>query len=109
MALYNSEAVHGFPTGNLSLHLLNKINPNQIHFVSEIKLVGEIRIVPFSQQSFNELNKAVDAVKEGHYWGVAVIRYNFSQAIKHKYVIGSYDISLLCGLPLISQTNFNEN
>ncbi|CAF1626056.1 unnamed protein product [Adineta ricciae] len=69
MALYNSEAVHGFPTGNLSLHLLNKINPNQIHF-----------------QSFNELNKAVDAVKEGHYWGVAVIRYNFSQAIKHKLI-----------------------
>jgi hypothetical protein len=35
MALYNSEAIHGFPTGNLSLVLLNKINPEQIHFVSK--------------------------------------------------------------------------
>jgi hypothetical protein len=33
MALYNSEAVNGFPTGNLSLALLNKINPDQVHFV----------------------------------------------------------------------------
>jgi len=33
MALYNSEAIHGFPTGNLSLALLSKIDPQQIHFV----------------------------------------------------------------------------
>ncbi|CAF1284439.1 unnamed protein product [Rotaria sp. Silwood1] len=57
MALYNSEAINGFPTGNLSLQLLNKINPEQIHFTS-----------------FNELNQAIAAVKQGHYWGVAAIR-----------------------------------
>ena len=34
MALHNSEAINGFPTGNLSLTLLNKISPNHIHFVS---------------------------------------------------------------------------
>lgn len=34
MALYNSEAVSGFPTGNLSLQLLSKISPEQIRFVS---------------------------------------------------------------------------
>ncbi len=34
MALYNSESINGFPTGNLSLQLLNKINPQQIHFVN---------------------------------------------------------------------------
>jgi hypothetical protein len=34
MALYNSEAINGFPTGNLSSELLNKISPNHIHFVS---------------------------------------------------------------------------
>ena len=33
MALYNEEAINGFPTGNLSLQLLNKIDPQQIHFV----------------------------------------------------------------------------
>jgi hypothetical protein len=35
MALYNSEAISGFPTGNLSLALLDKINPEKIHFVRE--------------------------------------------------------------------------
>jgi hypothetical protein len=38
MALYNGEAVNGFPTGNLSLRLLNKINPQQIHFACFEKL-----------------------------------------------------------------------
>lgn len=33
MALYNSEAINGFPTGNLSLILLSKISPEHIHFV----------------------------------------------------------------------------
>ena len=33
MALYNSEAINGYPTGNLSLALLDKINPEQISFV----------------------------------------------------------------------------
>lgn len=33
MALHNSEALHGFPTGNLSLAFLDKIRPDQIHFV----------------------------------------------------------------------------
>jgi hypothetical protein len=36
MALYNSEAINGFPTGNLSLALLGKINPEQVHFVRKI-------------------------------------------------------------------------
>jgi hypothetical protein len=36
MALYNSEAINGFPTGNLSLTLLNNINPEQIHFVRNL-------------------------------------------------------------------------
>ncbi|CAF3580506.1 unnamed protein product [Rotaria sp. Silwood1] len=67
MALYNSEAIHGFPTGNLSLQLLNKINPEQIHFTS-----------------FNEFDKAMDVVKQGHYWGAAIIQFNFTQAIKNK-------------------------
>ncbi|CAF1123969.1 unnamed protein product [Rotaria sp. Silwood1] len=67
MALYNSEAIHGFPTGNLSLQLLNKINPEQIHFTS-----------------FNEFDKAMDVVKQGQYWGAAIIQYNFTQAIKNK-------------------------
>jgi hypothetical protein len=33
MALYNSEQINHFPTGNLSLELINKINPQQIYFV----------------------------------------------------------------------------
>ncbi|UJR07556.1 hypothetical protein I4U23_011844 [Adineta vaga] len=69
MALHNSEAVSGFPTGNLSLQLLSKIDPDQIYFTP-----------------FNDLSRAIDGVKEGHYWGVAVIRYNFSQAIRHKLI-----------------------
>jgi hypothetical protein len=36
MALYNSEAISGYPTGNLSSVLLNKIGPDHIRFVSEI-------------------------------------------------------------------------
>ncbi|CAF2693615.1 unnamed protein product [Rotaria sp. Silwood2] len=67
MALYNSEAINGFPTGNLSLQLLNKINPQQIQFTS-----------------FNELDKAMDVVKQGHYWGTVAIQFNFTQAIKNK-------------------------
>lgn len=35
MALYNSEAINGFPTGNLSLSLLNKIGPEHVQFVSK--------------------------------------------------------------------------
>lgn len=34
MALYNSEAISGFPTGNFSLALLKKVNIEQIRFVS---------------------------------------------------------------------------
>ena len=30
------------------------------------------------------LNQAIEAVKQGHYWGVAAIRPNFSQAVKNK-------------------------
>ncbi|CAF3240969.1 unnamed protein product [Rotaria sp. Silwood2] len=67
MALYNGEAVNGFPTGNLSLQLLNKINSEQIHFTS-----------------FNDFDKAIDLVKQGQYWGAAAIQYNFTQAIKNK-------------------------
>jgi hypothetical protein len=33
MALYNNESINGFPTGNFSLELLNKINSDQIYFV----------------------------------------------------------------------------
>ncbi|CAF1082800.1 unnamed protein product [Rotaria sp. Silwood1] len=33
MALYNSEAVNGFPTGYLSLQIINKLNPDQIHLI----------------------------------------------------------------------------
>ncbi|CAF0811762.1 unnamed protein product [Rotaria sordida] len=78
MALYNSEAINGFPTGNLSLQLLNKINPDQIHFTS-----------------FNEFNKAMDAVKQGHYWGVAAIEFNFTQAIKNKLLAFQTDPATL--------------
>ncbi|CAF4604566.1 unnamed protein product, partial [Rotaria magnacalcarata] len=66
MALYNSEAINGFPTGNLSLALLTKIDPEQIHFTP-----------------FDDFNKAIDAVKQGHYWGVAAIRLNFSRGIQN--------------------------
>ncbi|CAF4035754.1 unnamed protein product, partial [Rotaria sordida] len=69
MALYNGEAVHGFPTGNLSLQLLNKINPQQID------------ITPF-----NDFNKAMDLVKQGQYWGIIAIQDNFTQAVKNKLI-----------------------
>ncbi|CAF5063957.1 unnamed protein product [Rotaria sp. Silwood1] len=69
MALYNGEAVHGFPTGNLSLQLLNKINPQQIDIAS-----------------FNDFNKAMDLVKQGQYWGVIAIQDNFTQAVKNKVI-----------------------
>ncbi|CAF4365231.1 unnamed protein product, partial [Adineta steineri] len=78
MALFNSEAINGFPTGNLSLELLNKINSEQVHFTP-----------------FNDLTSAMDAVKEGHYWGVAVFRYNFSQAIKNKLIFAKTDPATL--------------
>ncbi|CAF3754855.1 unnamed protein product [Rotaria socialis] len=69
MALYNSEEINGFPTGNLSLALLTKIDPEQIHFTP-----------------FDDFNKAIDAVKQGHYWGVAAIRLNFSRGIQNKLI-----------------------
>ncbi|CAF5118000.1 unnamed protein product, partial [Rotaria sp. Silwood1] len=69
MGLYNGEAVNGFPTGNLSLQLLNKINPQQID------------ITPF-----RDFNKAMDLVKQGQYWGVIAIQDNFTQAVKNKLI-----------------------
>ncbi len=33
MALFNNESINGFSTGNYSLELLNKINPDQINLV----------------------------------------------------------------------------
>ncbi|CAF5131400.1 unnamed protein product, partial [Rotaria sp. Silwood1] len=69
MALYNGEAVHGFPTENLSLQLLNKINPQQIDITS-----------------FNGFNKAMDLVKQGQYWGVIAIQDYFTQAVKNKLI-----------------------
>ncbi|CAF3789941.1 unnamed protein product [Rotaria sp. Silwood1] len=70
MALYNGEAVHGFPTENLSLQLLNKINPQQIDITS-----------------FNDFNKAMDLVKQGQYWSVIAIQDNFTQAVKNKFAL----------------------
>ncbi|CAF1036976.1 unnamed protein product [Adineta steineri] len=78
MALFNSEAINGFPTGNLSLELLNKINSEQVHFTP-----------------FNDFTNAMDAVKQGHYWGVAVFRYNFSQAIINKLIFAKTDPATL--------------
>ncbi|CAF1499746.1 unnamed protein product [Adineta steineri] len=78
MALFNSEAINGFPTGNLSLELLNKINSEQVHFTP-----------------FNDFTNAMNAVKEGHYWGVAVFRYNFSQAIINKLIFAKTDPATL--------------
>ncbi|CAF1059337.1 unnamed protein product [Rotaria sp. Silwood1] len=69
MALYNGEAVNGFPTGNLSLQLLNKINPQQID------------ITPY-----NDFNKSMDLVKQGQHWGVIAIQDNFTQAVKNKLI-----------------------
>ncbi|CAF1347839.1 unnamed protein product [Rotaria sp. Silwood1] len=69
MTLYNSEAINGYPTGNLSLQLLSKINPEQIHFTP-----------------FYDLNQAIAAVKRGDYWGVTAIRFNFSEGIKNKSI-----------------------
>ncbi|CAF3646185.1 unnamed protein product [Rotaria sp. Silwood1] len=34
--------------------------------------------------SFDDFDKAIDLVKQGKYWGVAAIPYNFTQAIKNK-------------------------
>ena len=43
MALYNNEALNGFPTGNFSLRLLNHIDPEEISFVCLQKnLLGRI-------------------------------------------------------------------
>ncbi|CAF0918390.1 unnamed protein product [Adineta steineri] len=67
MALYNSEAINGYPTGNYSLELLNNINSEQIHF-----------------DSFNDFDKAIDSVQQGNYWGVAALQENFTQAVKNK-------------------------
>jgi len=36
---------------------------------------------------FKEFDQAVDAVREGHYWGVAAFRFNFSQAVINKSVL----------------------
>ncbi|CAF5023533.1 unnamed protein product, partial [Rotaria sp. Silwood1] len=69
MALYNGESIHGFQTGNLSLQILNKINPQQIDITS-----------------FNDFNKAMDLVKQGQYWGLIAIQENFTQAIKNKLI-----------------------
>jgi hypothetical protein len=85
MALYNNEAISGFPTGNLSLALLNKISPNHIHFVSRIYCFNDIYFIgKFFKTQFNDFNRAIDAVRQGHYWGVAAIRRNFSQAVTNK-------------------------
>ncbi|CAF1478403.1 unnamed protein product, partial [Rotaria sordida] len=78
MALYNSEAINGFPTGNLSLQIINKIDPEQIHLTS-----------------FNDFDKAIDLVKQGKYWGVAAIPYNFTQAIKNKLLAFQTDPATL--------------
>ncbi|CAF3547196.1 unnamed protein product [Rotaria sp. Silwood1] len=78
MALYNSEAINGFPTGNLSLQIINKINPDQIHLTS-----------------FDDFDKAIDLVKQGKYWGVAAIPYNFTQAIKNKLLAFQTDPATL--------------
>lgn len=89
MALYNSEAINGFPTGNLSLALLNKISPNDVQFVSQMnvfRLPGR-SFFGYFQTPYNDFNQAIEAVRQGHYWGVASIRLNFSQAVINKYVL----------------------
>lgn len=40
----------------------------------------------FLKTPFDDFGQAVHAVREGHYWGVAAIRFNFSQAVKNKSV-----------------------
>jgi hypothetical protein len=35
---------------------------------------------------FNDFNQALEGVRQGHYWGVASIRRNFSQAVTNKFV-----------------------
>ncbi len=88
MALYNCEAIDGFPTGNLSLTLLGKINPDQIHFVRKFFFFYLINfILEYLKTSFNDFNQATEAVRQGHYWGVAAIRRNFSQAVINKSVV----------------------
>jgi hypothetical protein len=39
------------------------------------------------KKSFNDFDQAIDSVKQGHYWGVASIQYNFTQAVRNKFGI----------------------
>lgn len=48
MALYNSEAINGFPSGNLSLALLNKISSDHVQFVSQTSFLFRHHIDLFS-------------------------------------------------------------
>jgi len=41
----------------------------------------------YLKTSFNDFNQATEAVRQGHYWGVAAIRRNFSQAVINKSVV----------------------
>ncbi|UJR38629.1 hypothetical protein I4U23_031294 [Adineta vaga] len=69
MALFNNESLNNYPTGNLSVELLNQINSNQIHF-----------------KSFNDFNEGINSVKQGHHWGLAEIHLNFTQAVNNKFL-----------------------
>lgn len=78
MALYNKEAISGYPTGNLSLDLLAKINQKDIHFTQ-----------------FSNLPDATEAVRQGHLWGVVAIRSNFTQSVKDKLLSFKTDSTTL--------------
>jgi hypothetical protein len=53
----------------------------------KIVFVPKIDFIENLKTSFNNFDQAFTGVKEGHYWGVAAIQYNFTQAVKNKYVV----------------------
>ena len=85
MALFNNESINGFSTGNYSLQLLNKINPDRINLVSFSNKFSVFQNVNV-KKSFDDFGESIDGVKQGHYWGVMAFHSNFTQAVKNKFL-----------------------
>jgi len=47
-------------------------------------------LLKYLKTPFNNFNQALEGVRQGHYWGVASIRLNFSQAVTNKFVFLFY-------------------
>ena len=86
MALFNNESLNDFPTGNFSLQLLNHIDSKEVYFVCFDREIFFETIVLNSQTSFNDIDVALDSVKQGDHWGLTFLHTNFTQAVKNKFV-----------------------